>query len=195
MSDPMRSQELAAAILAGGRSRRMGRNKALIQIDGRTMIEKMANLALQFSDRVYISSNESLPYRFLRLPVVPDIYSDQGPLAGLHAVMTRSERPLLLLLAIDLPRIHDRLIRFLVDSASQEDILVPRTSDGWIHPLCGIYRRSCLETVERNLRRGFNRVQDLLQDPGLRVRVLEGDEWPFPASDLMNLNEPGSAET
>jgi molybdopterin-guanine dinucleotide biosynthesis protein A len=173
----------------------MGRNKALIEIDGRPMIERAADLAGIFTDRVYISSNQPRLYEFLDLPVVPDVFVKQGPLAGMHAVMARSERPLTLMLASDLPRIHPSLIRCLIDSVPGADIVVPCTSDGRRHPLCGVYRVSCLQAVERNLRAGNNKVLDLLREPELAVKILTGREWPFPDSDLMNLNEPGIVET
>jgi len=172
----------------------MGRNKALIEIHGRPMIERTAGLARDVTDQVFISSNDPHDYGFLKLPVVPDVFVNQGPLAGLHSVMLRSDRALFLLLASDLPRIHGALILYLIESAPSFDIVVPRTSDGWLHPLCGIYRRSCFRAVQQNLRLGINKVQALLREPELRVKVLEGDEWPFQDSDLMNLNEPGTVE-
>jgi molybdopterin-guanine dinucleotide biosynthesis protein A len=182
--------ELVAAVLAGGQSRRMGRNKSLIEIDGRSMIERTVDIAREVTDQVFISANDRQIYRFLKLPVVPDVFVRQGPLAGLHSVMLRSDRSLLLLLASDLPRIHLALIKCLREAAPGLDIVVPRTSDGWLHPLCGIYRRSCLQAVESNLRQGNNRVIDLIQETQLRIKILCGEEWPFPDSDLMNLNSP-----
>src|SRR5688572_20417127 len=99
--------DLCAVLLAGGQSRRMGRNKALIPLDGCPIITRLACEAGQLTDQIIISANDIPVYESLGLPIVPDVYQGQGPLAGLHAAMTYSERPLLLALACDLPAVKE----------------------------------------------------------------------------------------
>lgn len=182
--------ELCVAILAGGQSRRMGFNKALVQVDGRPLIQKLADHALLLSDQVLICANDPEAYTFLKLPVVCDVFPGQGPLAGLHAALAHTERPLLLLLACDLPNAVDELWRRLVACAEGYDAVIPKTSDGRVHPLSAVYRRTCLPVAEANLRRGINKVVDLFGDSALRAKWLSANEGHFHDSQFDNLNTP-----
>lgn len=178
-----------AVILAGGRSRRMRRNKALLEIGGRSIIQTIFVLAQPLVDQVFISANDADSYKFLGLPIIPDIFPGQGPLAGIHAVMMRAHYAKYLVLACDLPNLKVGLLRSAIDSCEDCDAVIPFSSDGRIHPLCGCYRRSCLRAVERNLSLGINRVTALLATPSLHIRWLGSGEATFHDSDLQNINE------
>ena len=180
--------ELCVVLLAGGQSRRMGRNKALIPLQGSPMIARLAGEAGRLTDQILISANDTPVYESLGLPIVPDIYSGQGPLAGLHAAMIHSERPLLLALACDLPSVKESFLRLLVRVAEGCDAVIPVTSDGRPHPLCAVYRRSCLTAIERNLQAGVNKITDALRS--LNVNWLPEGPTNFRAEDIYNLNTP-----
>jgi molybdopterin-guanine dinucleotide biosynthesis protein A len=182
--------DLCAVILAGGQSRRMGFNKALLPIQGRPLIQFILERVRPLTDQVLVSANDPGPFEFLRLPVVADVFEGQGPLAGLHAAMLHSARLQFLLLACDLPNLHEAMLHRLAASVGDFDAVVPRTSDGAIHPLCAVYRRTCLPVIETNLRRGMNKVADVLLSPHLRVKRLGPEEGEFSDLDLTNLNTP-----
>ena len=181
--------DLCAVLLAGGRSRRMGFEKALITVRGKALVQNLAEVVLPLAGEVVLSANEGDLYQFLKLPIVRDIYPGQGPLAGLHAAMLHSEKNLVFLLACDMPNVKERLVRAIVESSSDSDSVVPRTSDGRIHPLCGVYRRSCLELLGQQLASGRNRVSDFVCSPALRVRYFDVAEGGFPDADFLNLND------
>ena len=189
-----RNADLCAVILAGGQSRRMGRNKALIQVESSPLIVRLAEQALRLTNQVFVSSNDADVYDFLGLPALPDLYPGQGPLAGLHAAFKTTDRPLVLLLACDLPALHDVMLKRLLEFSEGHDAVIPRTTDGRLHPLCGIYRRTCLNTLELNLRRGINKMTDLFRDGSLRVKLVNGPDGRFEDSDLRNLNTPEDLE-
>src|SRR5262245_66652886 len=84
--------DLCAVILAGGESRRMGRNKALVEVGGRPLITRVAEQASHLTNQVFLSANDATPYRFLGLPARHDLYPGQGPLCGLHAASKGSHR-------------------------------------------------------------------------------------------------------
>jgi molybdopterin-guanine dinucleotide biosynthesis protein A len=182
--------ELCVAILAGGQSRRMGFNKALVQVDGRPLIAKLAHHARLLSDQVLVCANDPDTYAFLELPVVCDVFPGQGPLAGLHTALAHTERPLVLLIACDLPNTVDELWRRLVTYAEGYDAVIPQTGDGQVHPLSAVYRRTCRPVAEANLRRGINKVVDLFRDSALRVKWLKANEGHFHDSQFDNLNTP-----
>jgi molybdopterin-guanine dinucleotide biosynthesis protein A len=193
-AEDSRSADLCAVILAGGQSRRMGRNKALIQVEGCPLIARIAQQALRLTNQVFISSNDAGVYEFLGLPGLPDLYPRQGPLAGLHAAFKKTNRPLVLLLACDLPALHPIMLERLLEFSEGHDAVIPRTSDGRLHPLCGIYRRTCLNPLEQNLRRGINKMTELFRDGSLRVKLVDGRDGLFDDSNLRNLNTPEDLE-
>ncbi len=179
--------DLCAVILAGGESIRMGSNKALLEVGGRFLIRRVLDSVRSLAGLIVVSANDSASYEFLGLPVVADILKGHGPLAGLHAVMTRFPAALYLLLACDMPNLSEALLRRLLVAADGFDAVVPRTPDGGKHPLCAVYRRSCLPVIETKLHAGVNKVTDIVVSPPLRVRWLEDvTEW-----DVVNLNSPG----
>ncbi len=185
-----READVCGAILAGGMSLRMGRDKAFIEINGRPMITRLVNLLACLTDQIIISANDHALFEHLGFPVVADIYAGQGPLAGLHAVMAHSPRPLVLLLACDLPGIHKGLLHRLIDLSDGFDAVIPRSTDGLTHPLCAVYRRTCMEFIEANLARHKNKMVGFLEDSPLTVRWLESKEGSFVDQDLFNLNSP-----
>ena len=186
----MTAKEICAVILAGGKSRRMGQDKALINIGGGTLVEIMADLASPFADKVFISANNPEILNFLPFKVVPDLYLEQGPLSGLHAVMHEYIYTLYITLACDLPGVPASLIRRMLDVSEGFDAVIPRTLDGMAHPLAAVYRRTCLPVVENALRKKANRFIDAFPGEGLRVRWIDPGEGYFTDDDLFNINAP-----
>jgi molybdopterin-guanine dinucleotide biosynthesis protein A len=187
---PHDARGLAAVVLAGGRSRRMGTDKALISLGGMTLIERVAAEAALVAAEVWISANDPAPYRFLGRPVIPDRFPGRGPLAGLDAGFASSEQPAILLLACDLPNVRAPWLAALAGSLSGWDAVLPVTSDGRLHPLCAVYGRTCRSAVERNLRAGIHKMTAIFDAGELRLRRLGGSEGGFRDTDLANLNSP-----
>jgi molybdopterin-guanine dinucleotide biosynthesis protein A len=172
----------------------MGFNKALLRLGGQPLIQMVLEHVRPLTDEVLVSSNDQTTYEFLGLPIVPDIFKNQGPLAGLHAAMLLSSRSLFLLLACDMPNLHEPLLRHLALSAKGFDAVIPRTADGGDHPLCAIYRKTCFPAIERNLRKGVNKVIGIFTESPLRARWLKIEQDGFSDQDLANLNSPEDLE-
>jgi molybdenum cofactor guanylyltransferase len=186
----MNTTDICAVILAGGRSRRMGCNKALLDIGGKPLIQLLIDRILPVTDRILISSNDYDIYQHLGFPVIPDQFSGHGPLAGFHSAMIRDICSLYIMLACDLPNLKTPLLQNLVSMAEGYDAAIPLTGDGIIHPLCGVYRKTCLPSVERALKRGANKVIEMFLDDSLAVRWVSPDEGKFDDADLANINTP-----
>ncbi len=182
--------DVCAVILAGGRSRRMGFNKALLDLDGRPLISVVIDRVRPLTDRILISSNDEASYRFLNFPVVPDRFMDCGPLAGFHASMLSNISSLYIMLACDLPNLQSPVLSNLVSLADGVDAVIPRTEDGVVHPLCAVYRRTCLPSIERALQRGTNKVVETFLNDTLVVRWVGPDEGQYREADLANINTP-----
>jgi molybdopterin-guanine dinucleotide biosynthesis protein A len=108
---------LTAAILAGGKSSRMGANKALITFRGTPMIDAVIGAVRPIAAEIIIVADDGAPYAPLRLAVVPDIHPDRGPLGGLHAALNASLTEDILLLSCDIPAFHS-LLRYIADFSS-----------------------------------------------------------------------------
>jgi molybdenum cofactor guanylyltransferase len=182
--------DVAAVLLAGGLSRRMGSDKALLHLGEVPIIERVKSRLLEITDEVLLSTNDPDAYRFLGLPCIPDRYPDCGPLAGLHAAMLETRRPWLLTLACDLPGITHAFLRNMCRHAPGYDAVVPVGAGGRLHPVCALYHRSCLPVIERNLAAGEYRMFRLLEDPCLEVRQLTAAEGDFTESTLIDINTP-----
>lgn len=182
--------DVCAVILAGGQSRRMGFNKALIDVNGRPIISLLIDQVSQVTNRILISSNDSSSYRFLNFPVVPDHFAGCGPLAGLHAAMRWNDSSLFIVLACDLPNLRAPLLKSLVSLAEGFDAAIPRTKDGRAHPLCAAYQRTCLPSIEQALEKGSHKFIEIFLDSALTVRWIGPDEGIYIAAELANINTP-----
>jgi molybdopterin-guanine dinucleotide biosynthesis protein A len=190
----MTRNDICAVILAGGQSRRMGFNKALIDVNGRPIISILIDQVRQLTSQIVISSNDDCSYRFLNFPVVPDRFAGCGPLAGLHAAMRWNDCSLYIVLACDLPNLQVRLLRSLVSLAEGFDAAIPRTNDGVAHPLCAVYRRTCLPAIEQALEKGSNKFIETFLDNALAVRWVGPDEGVYEQPDLANINTPADLQ-
>src|SRR5688500_7804830 len=127
------SREFTVLVLAGGRSSRMGSDKALLRIypDGPTLIEHVVNIAQQAQpSEVLLVTNSPEAYRFLNLPSVPDAFEDSGPLGGIVGGMRAGSAELFVVIACDMPSLNAEFLRYLVSLASGFEAVVPSWTDG-----------------------------------------------------------------
>lgn len=195
-----------AFVLAGGLSTRMGRDKALLELDGRPLIERaLATLrALGFSPRI-IGARPDLA-RFA--PVIADNFSRMGPLGGIEAALTASDAEQNLFLAVDLPSLPADFLLWMMDRANCTDALatVPRLR-GLPQPLCAVYSRAMLPHVKAAFAEGdakvIRAVERAATAVGLRVdafdveSVAAAQSWSRPIPPhrwFQNLNTPADLE-
>lgn len=187
MSDPIRFD---AALLAGGRSSRLGRDKAFLDWRGQPLyVAQLRKLASLGPDRLWLSTRPEQPFPEVLEGVtrVVDAVPDLGPLGGLQSVLAASDAPFLLVLAVDLPKMEPAFLARLLDEGAGT---VPRSEQGW-EPLAALYPRAgLLDLVEAFLAAGKRRLQDLLDEAAARglVKPLDLDERSAPL--FANLNTP-----
>jgi molybdopterin-guanine dinucleotide biosynthesis protein A len=168
----------------------MNQDKALLPFGGRP-------LALGIAERVkWVCGNVSLvgsraKYSALGLPVIEDIFPDQGPLGGIHAALTHSPAPFSLIVGCDMPCLSREFLELLVEIARTAgcDAVVPESEAFGLEPLCAVYSRDCLPLMEDALRNGQRKISRFLE--GLRLRRVSLQEWqPYdPSGSLFrNLN-------
>jgi molybdenum cofactor guanylyltransferase len=157
------TETVAGSILAGGKSIRMGYNKALLTMNGMSFIQRIAGTMQRVVSRVSIIASQADTYRFIRLPVYPDVYPGCGPMGGVHSALYHAETDSVFVSSCDIPFITDDVIRLIIDYGQRHDAVVPLIN-GKSHPLCGLYKKSCLPVVEDHLSKGQYRMTRLLED-------------------------------
>jgi molybdopterin-guanine dinucleotide biosynthesis protein A len=182
---------ITAFILAGGRSTRMGTDKAFVLLDGRTLLAGALDLARSLTDDVRIVGDPSKFASFA--PVVEDLFSGCGPLAGIHAALRSSQTDLNLLFAVDMPFLTPALLQYILGRAQDSDtamVTVPRTAQGW-QPLCAVYRREFASIAEKALRAGRYKIDALFTEAGAQaIGEPELQSAGFSLDLFSNLNTP-----
>jgi FdhD protein len=194
-SEQPKIEGVTGVILAGGSSSRMGRNKALLEVDGTPIITRIyRTLAGLFHD-VIVVTNSPLDYDFLPCRKVPDIYPGCGSIAGLHSALVHSRSAYAFVTACDMPFLDPDLISYLCDARQDEcDAVVP-FSDGGQEPLHALYSAACRDIFENAIRQGERKILDVLGR--MNVRQVSCDELRSAGvkeSSFVNVNTPEEYE-
>ena len=165
--------ERTVILLAGGQSRRMGTNKALLPLNGETVISCIVKEAQRLGREMLLVTNQPEAYAFLHLPIVNDRRKGMGPLAGLEAGLMASRTEHNLLLACDMPFFQAETGERLLHYLHQYELAMP-LAEGRCHPLCAAYRRSLLPKVQKALDGGQRRMDSLLD--AAKAKFIEGED-------------------
>jgi len=164
---------LSGVILAGGRSTRLGRDKALLELEGRTLVARTLDVLAQLTDDIIVVTSLAPHLLPPSARVVADRYVGAGVLAGVHAGLLAARGELAIVVACDMPFLNLDLLRYIVSLAHEADIVVPRWTD--VEPLHAVYRpAACLGPVESALARGERRIISFYHE--VRVRYVERAE-------------------
>jgi len=188
-------EDITAIILAGGKSSRMGSDKALLQIGGRTVIEGVVGLLQSLFPEILLSVNSPLAYEFLHLPLVQDVYRSAGPLAGIHAALRESANEKNLIISCDLPLMSREMIDVVASRPTDKALLIVRAA-GYLQPFPGLYRRSLLPLLEDLLRepaglQGVGRRRHAIHAlyDRVEIEIIEAGDLPLYRAELFfNLN-------
>jgi molybdopterin-guanine dinucleotide biosynthesis protein A len=168
-------QQVSGVILAGGTSRRMGRDKAFLLLAGLPMIEAFSQRLRAVVDEVIIVADDTQRYSPFTDRCVPDVYPGIGTLGGIHAGLLAASHELALVVGCDMPFLNPDVLAWLVDAAGGVDLIAFRHRLG-MEPLHAVYRKSCLPAVEGAIRSG-ERCAFAFHDQ-IRVRYMSPAEIP-----------------
>lgn len=183
----MSRAEISAAILAGGKSRRMGREKLFLDIGGQPLFERVLHPLRMLFDDVLVIANEPQRFENYDIPVFSDIYPGSA-LGGLYTGLKQAQTPWVFVCAADMPFINLGLIRYLLTQAVNCDIVVPVSNQG-VEPLFACYSRNCLPAMKQALEKQQYKIIDawetlrICQVPMTQLRHLPAIETAF-----INLN-------
>ena len=184
--------EVTAFVLAGGKSTRMGTDKAFVTLDGRTLLARALDVARAVTSDVHIVGDRG---KFAALaPVVEDEFPGCGPLGGIHAALRTSSCDLNVILAVDLPFVTPALLQFLIERARDSAaamVTVPRTGSRMAAAVRGLSARVCRIWRSTALQAGQYKIDALFDET--RMHVIGEDELRssgFRVEVFRNLNTP-----
>lgn len=192
MSKPAEKiSSISAIILAGGRATRMGgENKALLSVDGKTIIERSLKVLEQIFDEIILITN--YPEAFNHLPVQKyrDLIPGAGSLGGLYTGLKLCNGDYGFLFACDMPFLNPEVIRFMMTRIDGCDIIIPRVN-GMLEPLHALYSKRCLTHIEEYIKMRDLKILNFFRD----VKVLEIDSESLKEYDpelkfIVNVNSP-----
>ena len=144
--------EITGVVLVGGKSRRMGRDKAFLEVDGKTISARVLEVFRDSFARVVLVGNREERFAGYGLPVVPDSYPGSS-LGGLYTGLQEAQTPYVFVSSCDLPFPNAQVLRHLCSLKGEFDAVVPKTPFGY-EPLFALYSKSCLEPIKALLDKG-----------------------------------------
>jgi molybdenum cofactor guanylyltransferase len=187
--------DLNVFVLAGGKSMRMGADKAFLPWQNTTLLAHALELARCLTAGVRIFG-EKEKFAGHGAAVVEDIYRNRGPLAGIHAALSSTLASLNITIAVDMPFLETELLAFLAVRARESNaiVTVPHVG-GRLQPLCAVYRREFVEIAEQSLRSGKNKIDPLFAQ--VKTETIEESELAgagFLPAIFRNLNTPADLD-
>jgi molybdopterin-guanine dinucleotide biosynthesis protein A len=200
---------VSGIILAGGQSRRMGRDKALLAFDGAPLIARVIARVQQVCSDALIVANDVDTYARFGVPVIRDVYPGKGSLGGIYSGLQAARGESVLAVACDLPFLNDALLCHLISLAPQADVIIPRAyaptgkaksatrydqlavKESGLQATHAIYSRRCLEPMRARLLGADLRIINFFDE--VRVRVVEPDEvaqFDPQMLSFLNVNTP-----
>ncbi len=170
-------EQATAIIMAGGDSSRMGMDKSVLAINGKPMVEIIAEQLRASFSQTLISANDAEKFAFLGLQIVPDRIQGQGPLMGIASALEASANEVNFVVACDIPHIDLTYVRKMLFRAKGADIVIPRSRDKEYEPLFAVYNKSALEAINKVLRTGGRKISDVFTRCKVSYIELKADSF------------------
>jgi molybdopterin-guanine dinucleotide biosynthesis protein A len=189
------ADNLTVAVLAGGRSSRMGTDKSFVRVLGRPLIEDVLANLHGLGDETIVITNRPDDYAYLGVPLFTDVLPDKGALGGLYSALHAARCPHVLCVACDMPFVVRPLLDYLLSLIPEGDAIVPRLGDE-AEPFRAVYaREACLGPIRAAL--DANRLRVISFFPAVRVRWVEAgevDRYDPQRLSFFNVNTPDDLE-
>lgn len=178
-----------AVILAGGKSSRIGQNKALLKVGENRMLEEAVKILSGEFDEILISANDD-SYKDLNRRVIHDIHKNLGPLGGVHATLQQSRHHTNFFTACDMPFMDVRLAVYLISLVEGYDAVVPKIGE-YYQPLFAVYTKNCLPAVENLIHNGRRKLSAFYDNVKVKfVNLEELRKFGNPDVMFFNINTP-----
>jgi molybdopterin-guanine dinucleotide biosynthesis protein A len=179
---------ITGVVLAGGKSSRMGQNKALMTLGGRRLIDRVVDVLRQVFSNLLLVTNSPEVYADLGLSMAQDVFPDKGSLGGLYSAIYHAPTPYSFVVACDMPYLQSTVLDYLLTQIAEYDVVIPDIR-GELQPLHAVYNKTCLPPIQRRLEANRLKIVGFL--PEVHVRTVQADELQSFDPDLrtfQNLN-------
>jgi len=167
------SKEVTGVILAGGKSHRMGRDKAHLRIGQDTLIGRQLEVLRAVFSSILVSANDPEPFRRYGLDVIGDEVPEAGSLGGIYTSLLRARTPYVFVVACDMPLLRSDVIERMLAMREGHDVVVPKSEDG-LEPLHALYSKNCLGPIRDQLEAGVLKIIQFFD--AVRVRIVLAEE-------------------
>ncbi len=182
---------VSIAILAGGKSKRMGQDKAFLDVAGQLVIERILEKVLPLSDDVFISTNAPQKYQQFGLRIVKDIYPGKAALGGIYSAIQAAKHDYVLVVACDMPFLNSQLLNYLINLAPTADVIAPLIVPPQPETMHTIYSKKCVPAIEPKLHQNKLRIIGFFEDVAVhfvtkdQISKFDPDFYSF-----VNMNTP-----
>ena len=180
---------MTAIILAGGKSSRMGTDKAFLKIGNQPLIKRQIGLLRKLFKKIIIVTNTLPKYRgYKGIKIIPDIIPHRGPLGGIYSGLIASRSFYNFVVACDMPFLNIELLRHMLSRIKGYDVIVARYK-GEIEPLSAIYSKDCIRPIKEQLDKNNLKIRDLFKK--VKVKVIKESEvikFDSQAFSFLNIN-------
>jgi molybdopterin-guanine dinucleotide biosynthesis protein A len=175
------SHPCTGVILSGGLSTRFnGKNKAVIRVGGMRILDRLYEIFSDLFDEIILVTNDPLQFLEWDLAIATDLFPVRSSLTGIHTGLFYMKNAFGFFTACDTPFLKKDLIEFLIKNIEEnKDIIIPETSAG-MEPLCAIYSKRCLNTVEHHIKQNKFKIQ----------RALAKHRWKTIAESELRAKDP-----
>jgi molybdenum cofactor guanylyltransferase len=167
---------MTSIILAGGKSLRLGRSKALQVIEGKSLIQWVVDRLAILSTEIIIATahGEAIPYSStVTIKTVADIYPGKGPLGGIYSGLIASSSSQAIVVGCDTPFLSVSLLEYMTQTLGDSDVALPRIGE-MVEPLCAVYSKNCLVPIQELLEQDERQIRRLFSM--VKVKYVEEDE-------------------
>jgi len=186
-------EDITGVILTGGKSRRMGQDKAFLELDGRPLLEPVLELFRSRFRRLVLAGGQDERFTAYTVPVVPDVYPGSS-LGGIHAGLQAAETGWIFVAPCDQPFPNAALLDTICSLKDRYDVVVPKSKQGY-EPLYALYAKTCLQPMQRLPENNLFRILDLF--PLVKTGIIQGEELAAiigVEQAFLNINTPAEFE-
>ncbi len=178
--------KIGGIILAGGKSSRMGQNKAMMKIADKHLIEYVYDIINKFTNQIIISSNND-EYSFLSCKTVPDLYQNIGPVAGIFSCLKKAKYEKNIVMSCDTPFVSEKIIKEIIQKSSNYDVTIVRNGD-FIEPLIGVYNKSIINIFEKAILEKNYSIRRVIKQSNINIIDLQEDNLVDFQKSFFNIN-------
>lgn len=177
---------ISSIILAGGKSKRMGTDKAFLKLNNKLLIDIAIELAEKVSDNIIISGTDNRLENY-KYPVLKDVIPEIGPVGGIYTCLSQAENDYSLVLSCDMPFVSMELVERIISKVNNEDIIVP-FNNNYFEPLCALYHKRVLPIIKDMIANKNYKLHNLILNSNYKALAFK--ELNCDANAFRNFNTP-----